>query len=713
MTDLSHFSDEELERAAGMSTGAPVPAVPVGGLYDHLSDAELEKAAGGAEPEVPKPTTPQMGGFWREPALAASNFVKGAVESIPSTVDFLFGERPRDPNDPNSMARAKHANLVNVARGLEDPKSDTQLTADVQGSQAAAFPMTRAIDTGLANAGIANRPDLEPQGDMERYLAAGSQGAGAAIPFGLTGGLPAAAMNTARGFTGGMGALAGHDVAPNSEIAPLFGGLLGGAVPDAIGAAASSAAKIGRNAFGAYDPENRATEIIAKKLAADKIDPAEITQTIAANPDKPLTLADLGGPATQRMARASLDVPSEGSASATQMLQDRDAGRGLNGPYDMFKQQGTADRVITDIKSALGSDDAFKTATDLIAQRQQQAAPLYEAFRAESPAPARQVQPFMSSPTFRKALNRANAAILDEGGTPLTDMIDYNPAGDPISVKGAAFPPDVLDRIKQGIDDTWLAAKAGGDAGEARTANTLRSRYLQFMDSKYPNTYPAARQAYAGPSASLEALKQGAEVFKNAPQEVASTLGSLPPESRDMFRIGVQQALISRVQNTADGANEVRALFGNPAKRESIAAAFDNPDALKQLSQNLGLENRMYQTKGLLGGSRTAPSALDQADLSHSGFGEAGHALAHAAGGNWKGAIMTAARPLINRMGEGANADTTSILAQRLLNPDQQQNAATLALVQALMGQKPQPRALPSPLPGMLAAPLISSAKDR
>ena len=104
MTDLSQYSDAELERAAGVAPANPDPApmaASAPGPYDHMTDAELEKAAGGHAPEPPKPSAPQMGGFWRDPAMAASNFAKGAVEGIPSAAEFLFGS---DPNKKITMA---------------------------------------------------------------------------------------------------------------------------------------------------------------------------------------------------------------------------------------------------------------------------------------------------------------------------------------------------------------------------------------------------------------------------------------------------------------------------------------------------------------------------------------------------------------------------------------------------------------------------------
>lgn len=195
------------------------------------------------------PSVPQNNSGWREPLIAASNVVQGAAEAIPGTVDFLFGPRAANPADPDALKTAKQNNLINVARGLEDPKTDAQLQAEIQGSAAASMPMTRAIDAGLTSAGIANRPELQPQGAGEQLLAAGFRGVGAAAGTGFPGG----AAGAVSGFASGVGSEIGHTIAPDNEYAPLIGGLIGGAM-------LPTAAAIGRGVTRTFGTiANRAT----------------------------------------------------------------------------------------------------------------------------------------------------------------------------------------------------------------------------------------------------------------------------------------------------------------------------------------------------------------------------------------------------------------------------------------------------------------------
>lgn len=228
--------------AAVAPTAPQASAAPTG----PVSLEDMDKAVQ-TEPKA-VPAAPQFEGGWRKPALVATNMIQGLADAVPATVDFLFGERPRNPNDPSSLAAANQENLVNVARGLEDRKTPEQIKQDVAQSIDKSYPLTKGTNRLLAESGIANRPDLQPQTPGETFLAAGAQGAGAALPGLLTGGgsLPGAALTLGRGALAGVGAEAGHELAPNSEIAPLIGGLAGGAALEAPRALVSGAKAIAR-----------------------------------------------------------------------------------------------------------------------------------------------------------------------------------------------------------------------------------------------------------------------------------------------------------------------------------------------------------------------------------------------------------------------------------------------------------------------------------
>lgn len=146
-------------------------------------------------------------------------------------------------------------------------------------------------------------------------------------------------------------------------------------------------------------------------------------------------------------------------------------------------------------------------ANALKAQRSKVADAAYDTFREEQPLGGEKLAPFMRSPSFQKAVKGAAASVLDEGNSPLTDYWDFNEAGDPISVKNAGVPTDVLDRIKRQLDDQVSGAAPG--SGAQRTASILRNRFVDMLDQEYPNTYPQTRETYAEASRPLDPLTSG------------------------------------------------------------------------------------------------------------------------------------------------------------------------------------------------------------
>lgn len=173
---------------------------------------ELTKALNGGATKPPE----QMTGAWREPALVGSNVAKGLTDFLGTAMNAVPGA------------------AVPMRGGSSAQKMQNMLTSAGQ------------------QLGILDRPDLQPQGEGEKYLAAGSRGVGTALPFLVGAGSPtaAASMLTSGGLAG-IGDQAGQDALPSH---PVVGGALG----SILGALSPSGAKTlvnalalgAKNAFG-------------------------------------------------------------------------------------------------------------------------------------------------------------------------------------------------------------------------------------------------------------------------------------------------------------------------------------------------------------------------------------------------------------------------------------------------------------------------------
>ena len=168
--------------------------------------------------------------------------------------------------------------------------------------------------------------------------------------------------------------------------------------------------------------------------------------------------------------------------------------------------------------------------------------------------------------------------------------------------------------------------------------------------------------------------------MKLEPHEIEQKINSIAPEDQDMYRIGAQQSLLSTVMRTQDGANEVRNMLGTPAKREQIQKLFNDPDALSTFATAMGLENRMFQTKNIAGGSRTTQSIADLQNQVGLGDGVKNgvDVATKLANNNIIGLVSKFAQPLLSRATGDVTGKALSSVARLGFNPNLQQNLETL-----------------------------------
>lgn len=213
--------------------------------------------------------------------------------------------------------------------------------------------------------------------------------------------------------------------------------------------------------------------------------------------------------------------------------------------------------------------------------------PAYDAFRAQPALPAAALQPFMQSPSFKSALGAANAAVLDEGGEPLTKYFDLGDDGNtPSYLSGEAIPPDVLLRVKSQLGEAVNNAPAG--SGTQRTATILNNRFGNFLEDQYPATedfpgYAAINQGYADASRPLDPMSYGpVEKVLDADKQFGQSRYTFPDERiPDLFL---------RSNATRTDLNQLTSAFGG-----------DKGAAMGALEQHLaGVAQSAVQPDGTL-----------------------------------------------------------------------------------------------------------------
>jgi hypothetical protein len=145
---------------------------------------------------------------------------------------------------------------------------------------------------------------------------------------------------------------------------------------------------------------------------------------------------------------------------------------------------------------------------------------------------------------------------------------------------------------------------------------------LGRLDELNP-AFAEARAAYAGPSASMNAMEIGRRLLRDgadAAEVSAREIARLSPSEREFFRTGVARGLMDRIGAATDGAEQTRLnrIFMQPQVRERLRAAFDSDAEFAQFANNLRAEANMAATNRAVapnGGSPTAPMQERLADL--------------------------------------------------------------------------------------------------
>lgn len=279
-------------------------------------------------------------------------------------------------------------------------------------------------------------------------------------------------------------------------------------------------------------------------------------------------------------------------------------------------------RVEDAINQALGpAVDVLERTEQEAAARSAGANPLYQAWRA-TPVP---MTPELEAlgPQLRAAgvINgaRRDMAIEDaaaaEAAFPRGNIDPANP------------PPAVAwDYMKRNLDDRIANAQRNGNMNRARQYTLLRNGIVDAIDnhpdSDVAGVWRAARQAYAAPTAIMEARQNGQNLFKSTvrPDEFARDWKTMSAPERQAHIEGVRDALqtmLDRNNRTTSVENFLQA----PVARQKLATMIGS-DAADALAQAMERERSMAAHEDLvLRNSKTGRMVAGERGLEPEGEG--------------------------------------------------------------------------------------------
>lgn len=553
-------------------------------------DGQWQKAKTAVNPRT-KEMMAYDGADWKTvPAKSKGilGYIDDAARSIAQGVTFGYADEIGAAVNP----------AINRALGMDAPE-----TYD------AALEQERARDAQIP--GAIKYPGEIAGAVGSTVLAAPAVAAGAARA-GLTA-LPKTAQFA--GVGAAEGALMGSGQAEEGE--RLEGAATGAVVGAPVGAAAPHVAGGIAGLFnrirGAFSPQRNVAADLGRAIVRDKTTPealGQAAQDVAQTRPGTATLADAGGENVRGLVERVAQTPGAGRTQVVPRLTER--------------QKNQASRLTKDLSTLTGTKrSAFKAQQEVIAERAAAAKPLYEqAYEAGdrsiwSPELERLTGAAPVARAMRQAVSRwqTNAIADGYGAMKPRAMVEngnlrFQSGGPP------AFPNiQFWDYTKQALDDT-IAATKNKQPSAARALTKIAQQLRQELDKAVPE-YAAARDAWAGPSAYLDAIEEGRNILSRnmSSEEMRGAFDALTQAEKEAFRTGAISAVFSRIGNNAAKLPDITGVLRSPEMRAKIATIMPSEEAANEWMKRLDFEVGSSElTRQSLGNSATARRLAERAD---------------------------------------------------------------------------------------------------
>jgi hypothetical protein len=613
------------------------------------------------------------------------------------------------------------------------------LSDEIAGAARAALPLVKAPFTGdWAAVGNAYRSgQQEEQARIDKYRAenapnteggrptsaywpvnratseeilGGLVGGGARMKAPAPAGTPAFAAPTAAspsGFSGyvqgakegaALGATAGFGYSDPGLENTVKGTAAGAGLGALVGAGIPAGLDLGRwawNRLTGGNPATRALQSLDDALRADDVTPKRL-ETRLGTLGEQATIADAGGVKTRALVREATIKGNLGNRVNTRLDQ---------------RQAGASGRIMHAVRRTLSSsDDAAQTIDDLVRERATKARPLYDQAYARPIESPTNLNVLLRNPHMERAWGRAQdlinlerdtaraqyaRALLDGDDTAaaeanqilrLPELYTRTADGARAINPKAVETTQVWDYVKRALDDE-IASKMRVDefgrshaTNESRLLGNMRREMLTEVDRQNP-AFAKARATFQGDSDTIEAVELGRRVYQGDANIALRDIEALPEGQKELFRIGLADAIRQRLEGTRVTHNAGMRIFGTPDQMARIRAAFpkgpEGNRAYREFQEAIIAESRKMRTRRIVpaeAGSQTQPRQQAAQDF--------GGAALDAATGNKLGIV----RRLL--VGDGMPQEVADEILKRAVNTSREANTETMRELEKLLLKK-------------------------
>lgn len=451
-------------------------------------------------------------------------------------------------------------------------------------------------------------------GPLARFLPAGTGMAGQAATAGgvgmASGALHALGDSQAKdasGLAGDAGVGAGIGLAMGGFGVPLMRGV--GAAGQAIASNFSDSAAL-----------QYARQKVAEAFARDQRPVQQaVTRMDRLGPEA--TVADTGGQNTLQLLDTLALLPGRTKDEVQTVIRNRQAGR--------------ADRMIDAAESASGTG-GLRMSTEMgdwMAQREAAAAPLYE--------------------RVTKMAVRPNAGLMatidaaDQLGATQLGQKMAIARQQPWSLDTTGNQPYLmrdLDNLKKGLDQ--LVSKETKPDGKltplGASYDDLRRDLIGKLDRATMGQYKLARDAFAGPSALMDAATAGRMALTKDDATITAMQAGMSRSEKDAFALGAFESLRAKL-GTRAGQTQLMELWREKGMKEKLRAIFGDEKAYLEFASSVARERQLKQLETVRGNSKSVERLYGVADLDNPAVQGVGQAVTSAAAGNVPGFVQGAA----------------------------------------------------------------------
>lgn len=219
------------------------------------------------------------------------------------------------------------------------------------------------------------------------------------------------------------------------------------------------------------------------------------------------------------------------------------------------------------------------------------------------------IQQFLDDPIMKRGLSRGveiqRLEALAKGERFDPTELAITPEGEVTKVPNMR----TLDAGKKGLD-AIIESEGRDEFGRlnqrGRAVNQVRLALLDELDKVNPD-YKAARAAWSGHSASLDAVKFGKNFNKMNKEQIAEEFGAMPENDQEFARLGVADNLLERLGKTAMSGDEAKALIKNEWTKGQLKPFFKTEADFTRFIDSVAAERRMFEAdRRILSGSQTA-----------------------------------------------------------------------------------------------------------